>query len=122
MGLTYPFDPASFVLLRYATRPYSFMRQGALALAPWLTRFEVPYTVKCTKAGKPVCLYFTPIDEWQQYMEIDEAMAKEIRMYKQEIIDKVMAIRFSKEISKYQSAPSKSESALLVEHANLLPV
>ena len=122
MGLKSPFDPASFVLLRYCTRPYSFMRVCAIDLAAWLDRFDVRYTIGYTRETQPKCLYFTPLDEWQRYLSIDKNLAMEMRLYKQDITEKVQAVRMSRQISKYQSAPSISESALMLEYADISPI
>lgn len=93
-----------------------------MAIIPWLNRFGVPYTFGFNSNKKPIYVYFTPIEEWQRYLNIDENLAKEMRNYKQEITEKVKAVRLSKSLSKCQSAPTQLESAHLRAYADMQPI
>lgn len=120
--MTYQFDPASFVLVKYCTQPYSFMRKGALALTPWLRRFQVPYTIHNSGQGNPVCVIFTLPDEWWRYTVIDEELITEMAPCIGQVREAIFTVRQSKQLMRYHNAPTEQEFRLLHDKLGLAPI
>lgn len=83
-------SPADFVIVRFATKAYGFMREADCSLVPWLEHHKIKFTY-----GKK-SIYFELPEDLQKYTRITAELMRELNMYGREIRRRMLAMVYTK--------------------------
>ncbi len=83
-------SPSDFVIIRFATKKYGFMREADCSLVPWLEHRKIKYTSVGTR------VYFELPEDLQKYTKITPELAKNLGIYSREIRRRLLAIQFTR--------------------------
>ena len=97
-----------FVMVRFASKPYGFMRVSHNAVVPWLELKGIQYTT-----NKSLVYYELPPD-LQKYQRISPEVAAEIRPLATEVKKRLAALVWTK-MAKQRAKLTEEELTLLVE-------
>ena len=100
---------ADFVLTRFATKSYGFMRTADEALIPWLKLHKIKFTAK----GRRV--FFELPDELKRFTKITEDLCKELAIARTEIKQCMHHLSYTF-MKKIRDPLSFEELALIIEH------
>jgi hypothetical protein len=101
--------PLDFVMVRFATKPYSFMRMGHRGIAPWLTHKKIEYTIKDRY------VYFELPEDLQEYTVVTSELAKAVGPLGREVKRLMSALSWT-QMAKVRQPLSEQEIACLVEN------
>ena len=106
-------SPTDFVMVRFATQPWHFMRMGHRDIGAWLVQNDVTYT-----EVKQV-VYFQLPDFLEQYGTITPQLARALAPFAREIKRRLHAISWSV-MGKFRQPLTHEELRLLAE--NHIPI
>lgn len=102
-----------FVLVRFATRSYSFMRVGHKTIIPWLNARGILYTSKGNR------VFFELPEDLRRYTVVDQKLCDELRILSRELKKALHALSYM-EARKFRDRMSMDEITLMIE--NELPL
>lgn len=97
-----------FVMVRFATRPYSFMRVGHRAICPWLNHYKIEWFAEAQR------LFFELPGFLEEFVEITPELGRKLAPFSTEIKRKLSALQWTR-MRNFRKPLSRAEIEILMD-------
>ena len=98
-----------FVMVRFATKPYSFMRVAASSIRPWLDHHKIQYTQQNQK------VYFTLPGDLEEFVQISPELGRKLAPFSTEIKRRLSALQWTR-MKIFRQRLSEAELQVLADN------